>query len=242
MLEKTFTFMRRLVHTSPGPEPAMAPAAVHDDRRLWIRYSANLSAQVQLANHHASTRVDAKVRDLSLGGANLLTDVPFPAGQMITLELATQSDELCTILACVVRSLPEGANGWSVGCIFSRELSNDELASFGAQRLKHGGEDQRIWKRFTCNLHAQYQVVGDPEARSYDAQVLNISASGMGLQLCHPLEAGCLLSLDLQDSERQLIRSILGCIVHTTCRTTGEIAVGCNFIRELAEDELLSLL
>jgi hypothetical protein len=38
------------------------------------------------------------------------------------------------------------------------------------------------------------------------------------------------------------VRSILACIVHTTVRAGGELAAGCNFIRELGEEELNALL
>jgi hypothetical protein len=240
MFEKTFTFWRRLVHRTPEASTA-GVVATQDDRRLWLRYSADLNAQVRLENQGVAHGAPAKVRDLSMGGANLLVEMPFESGQLLTLELPTNDNTIRTVLACVVRSMREDAKQWSVGCVFSRELTEQELASFGAQRIRHDPEDQRTWKRFSCELKAQYQVVGDPENQTHIAQVLNISANGVGLQVTQVIEAGCLLSLDLLDREGHLIRSILSCVVHTTQRAGGELALGCNFIRELSEDELRSL-
>jgi hypothetical protein len=242
MFTKTFTFWRRLVSKAPSSESSGVVTEVQDDRRLWVRYTANINAQIQIGNENNKQRVAARVHDLSRGGANLQVEVPFESGQLITLELPTQADELRTVLACVVRVLPQGENAWALGCVFSRELNDEDLASFGARRVEHGEADQRRWTRFSCDLRAQYQLIGDSENHTHVAQVLNISANGIGLQVSQPLEAGVLLSLDLLDRDGQSIRSILACVVHTTLRVGGELAVGCNFIRALAEDELSALL
>ncbi len=242
MFEKTFSLWRRLVKTSPETAASTAVAPTNDDRRLWERYVADLSAQVQLAHVEGSERFDARVQDLSLGGVNLQLPIPFESGQLLTLSLPTQADEVRTVLACVVRAQPEGEGRWSVGCTFSRELTVDDLQAFGARRLDPGTMEQRRWERHPSTLSAQFQLVGETESSPQTAQVLNISASGIGLQVSQPVDAGSLLSVDLIGRDQQLVRSILACVVHTTARTNGEVAVGCNFIRELAEDELRLLL
>ena len=108
---------------------------------------------------------------------------------------------------------------------------------FGAQRVE-GTAPINGGGSFDCNWTAFYQVVGEPHKAPCAGQVLNISASGIGLQVAEPLEAGSLLNLDLYDRDGNPVRSIFGCIVHTTKRANGERAIGCNFIRELAEEEL----
>lgn len=244
MFTKTFSFWRRLVGR-PAAEPvaaATAGTATQDDRRLWVRYTADLDGTVQLADGSDQTKRPAKVRDLSLGGANLILDHALQAGQIIRLEMPAGDDEVRTLLACIVRVQPEGPGEWSLGCVFSRELSQDDLETFGAQRVKHDPADQRTWVRFSCDLQAKFQRIGDPEAVTHTARVLNISASGIGFLADQPLDAGSLLNLDLCDKAGQLVRSILGCVVHTTLRANGEQAVGCNFIRQLTEEELHSLL
>lgn len=245
MFAKTFSFWQRLVGTAPTPSSDVTPAgdtatATHDDRRLWVRYTANLPAKVEAAD--ATISGSAVVRDLSLGGANLLVEQPFQAGQLVSIALPASDDDACTVLACVVRVAPEGAGRWSLGCVFARELSADDLERFGASRVKHDAADQRTWVRFRTELRAEYQVVGDPENATHPACVLNISASGVGLEIESALEAGSLLNVDLLDRQGRPVRSILACAVHTTRRAGGALAVGCNFIRELTEDELEALL
>jgi hypothetical protein len=236
MLEKTFSFWRRLV----GRESAPAPAAVQD-RRLWVRYTADLRGSVQLADG-PSEKILAGVRDLSLGGANLEIERPLTLGQMLTLELTGANDVVLTVLACVVRVSRSTTGACSIGCVFSRELSNDDLARFGAQKTGSVDDDKRTWVRYDCGLQANYRKVGDPGGPAHSARVLNISANGIGLSVSPALGAGVLLNLDLLDRHGRMVGSILACVVHTTQRSGGDYAIGCNFIRELREDELQCLL
>jgi hypothetical protein len=161
---------------------------------------------------------------------------------MLSLELPTDKDEIHTVLACVVRVLPQNDGKWSLGCVFSRELNNEDLGSFGAHKVQASDDDKRVWVRFSCELQASYRKVGDPTGQSHAAQVLNVSANGIGLSVQPTLEAGSLVNVDLLDRSGRMLRTILACVVHTTLRAGGDYAVGCNFIRELSEEELQALL
>jgi hypothetical protein len=238
MFEKTFSFWRRLV----GQAPAAPPASDQQDRRLWMRYAADLRGNVQLADAGAGDKILAHVRDLSLGGASLEVERPLELGQMLTLELAGGQDEIRSVLACVVRVTAKEPGKWSLGCVFSRELTGEDLLRFGAEKVQAGHEDKRTWVRYDCDIHAAYRKVGDPDTLSHPAKVLNISANGIGLSVNPALNAGALLNVDLLDRSGRMVRTILACVVHTTECTGGDYAVGCNFIRELREDELESLL
>jgi c-di-GMP-binding flagellar brake protein YcgR len=240
MFEKTFTFWRQLIGTSPTP--AAHAAAVHDDRRLWVRYPADLQGNVQVAQNQGSEKIQANIRDLSAGGANLLVDRPLPAGNMLTLELHAHQGNIHTVLACVVRSIPQEGGKWSLGCVFSRELGSEDLDNFGAQKVPASGADNRVWVRFACAVKASYRKLDEPMDAAQTVEVLNISASGIGLVVQPSLEAGALLTVDLLDKNGRKAVSILACVVHTTLRAGGDYAVGCNFIRELTEEELQSLL
>ncbi len=241
MFERTFSFWRRLVGKNPLPDPADSPQA---DRRLWVRYPADVATQVHLAAGEVKERrVSARVWDISVGGANLLVDCAFEAGQLLSLELPQSGDKgTQTVLACVVRVAKEKEDQWALGCVFARELTDEDLQYFGARRVRQPASDKRTWKRFTTNLQAQFQKIGDPENRTFTAQVINLSASGVGLSVMAAIEAGALLSVDLVGTGGKVVRTILACVVHVTKQTTGEYALGCNFIRELDEEDLKALI
>jgi c-di-GMP-binding flagellar brake protein YcgR len=243
MFERTFSFWRRWIGKERPSEDSGGGTAVAEDRRLWVRYDADLEAHVQPTQSAAEERSLVRVRDISLGGIHLVTDRPFQPGQILSVELPTcESGEHRTVLACVVRLTPEADGQWSLGCVFSRELSADDLERFGATKTKATGDDKRTHVRFESSVRATYQRVGDPAPESRDAQVLNISATGVGLMLTEGTSPGSLLHLTLHGKQGQPMRSILACVVYSTERASGEVAVGCNFIRELGEDELHALL
>lgn len=239
MFENTFTFWRRLIGNAPAP--ANQTAAVEDDRRLWVRYAADLQGNVQLTENGNRDKFTANIRDLSLGGANLVVNRPLPAGQMLSLELPAAKNEVHTVLACVVHATEAEEGTWSLGCVFSRELTQDDLERFGAETVHSDLEDQRIWVRYDSALKADCRRFGEPASEARRVEVLNISASGIGLVFDSSVESGTLLSLDLLNKNARHVCTILACVVHTTLRS-GDCALGCNFIRELSENELQSLL
>jgi hypothetical protein len=242
MFEKTFSFWRRLVGQSPAHAEKPGATATEDDRRLWVRYAAELQGNVQLGENEAHGKVVTKVRDLSLGGANLTINRPLELGQMLSVELPLDDNEVFTVLACVVRVKPQPDGNWSVGCVFARELTSEDLDRVGAQKVPASTDDQRTWVRFACSLTASYRQVSDVGDEAHEANILNISPNGVGLAVQHSLAAGSLLNVDLVDSSGRIVRTLLACVVHTTSRSEGGFAVGCNFIRELSEEELDSML
>jgi hypothetical protein len=239
MFERTFSFWRRLLRGGPDEGGG---TAVEEDRRLWVRYHAEAETHVQAAPGDGPERVSARIRDVSVGGASLITDRPFQPGQILSLEMPSAGDELQIVLACVVRAERTSDGHCSLGCVFSRELATEDLRRFGARKVRSPRNDKRAYVRYECKLRATYQRIGTAEERTCSAQVLNVSASGIGLILDDPVEPGSLLNLTLVGSDGQRVRTILACVVHSTIRASGQVAVGCNFIRELGEDELQSLL
>jgi c-di-GMP-binding flagellar brake protein YcgR len=237
MFGRSFSFWRHLVgKTTPSSED------VQSDRRLWVRYPADVRTNVGPAAAPEENRVSAQIRDISIGGAHLLVDRPFKTGQMLSLELPHAGEEEChTVLACVVRAKQEGQGQWVLGCVFSRELSDEDLEGFGAKRVRPPASDQRTWMRFATNIQANYQKIGDPENRSFSAQVLNLSANGVGLLVTEVVNAGALVSVNLVAADGKTVRTILACVVHVTTQAHGW-ALGCNFIRQLSEEDLKALL
>lgn len=240
MFQSTFSLWRRMVGKNDTSTESSQTTVTHDDRRLWMRYATDVVGNIQLPDRR--DKMLAQVRDISQGGASLLVHREIPVGEMVTIELPSDSGEMHTVLACVVRVQPESNGQWSLGCVFSCELTSEELGTFDARKMPADADDSRTWVRFPINVKASCRKVGDVSDVSCEAQVLNISASGIGLAVHPELPAGSLLNIDLLDKNNRMVRTILACVVHTTQRSGGDHAIGCNFIRELTEEELQSLL
>ena len=266
MFERTFTFWRRWVGQDEICDAATATAVAEqptDERRLWVRYPSDIKTDVHLVDPTAHDRMSAQVRDISRGGASLVLDRELPPGQLLNLELPRADAEGAqTVLACVVRCGAAEAGSWIVGCVFSRELTDEDLAGCGARRQRPHADDQRNWIRFDCNLTAQIQKIGGPDEAWHKVQVLNLSASGIGLLSERFLDAGALLNVELSGRAASGARTILACVVHVTERGAGERsagersagehgagehgaqqwALGCNFIRELNDEDFQALI
>jgi hypothetical protein len=236
MFKRTFTLWRRLVGSRPR-----RPIS-NDDRRVWIRFPANLETTFRPADADGGARLSALVRDISRGGLSLAADRAFAPGNLLAVELPGPAEEaICSVLACVVHVTPQGAGNWILGCSFSRELSDADLAHFGARRSHSSNGDQRSWDRYDCDMRAVYQAPTAPHLGPREATVLNISASGVGLLVDQAIDNGTLLSVELHSPEGGLSKTILACVVHVKQQGESAWALGCNFITELSEAELLAL-
>jgi hypothetical protein len=188
-------------------------------------------------------RLSARIRDISRGGINFLVNCPVEQGSLMSVEIPVSGGQLTsTVLAYVVRVQPAPEGEWSVGCTFATELYDEDLEPFGASRLKTQPTDQRSWVRFPCHAKATYEFVQNAESNPRPAQVLNISASGVGLQTDHAVDLGRLLSLELCGPNGSFSLNILSCVVRVTPLLDNAWVLGCNLIRELSNRELKALL
>jgi hypothetical protein len=224
----------------PSESAQTEAGTLQADRRVWVRYPADLEASIQAPGPAEQGRWSALVRDISRWGINLLVQHPFKPGDMLSVELpAADGEAVNRVLACIVRVNREGEE-WALGCNFSQELGEEELKGFGAKKQKYPPGDRRTWKRFPGQVKATYQVVGYEETAICQGEVLNISASGIGLLVGQPIELGSLLNLELWQANGASARTILACVVRAS-EEGGRWALGCNFIRELSEDDLEAL-
>ncbi len=205
-----------------------------------MRHPADLRTQVAPAGDEGG--FPARIRDLSRGGLKLLADRPFDPGDLVTVGLpdANGAPNL-TVLACVVHCQALGPKQWAVGCNFSQELSEAELRAFGAARARPTPPDLRAWERSPCDVRAVCQTVSGAEP-PWAAQVLNVSPAGMALAVEREVSNGALLSAVLHGPHGGEPLTILACVVHVSERAGGGRMLGCNFIRELSEDDLRRLL
>jgi hypothetical protein len=243
MFERTVSFWKRLLGQEPKAGGGTALKQAEEDRRVWVRFPADLETTVQTAANGPPVRLPARVRDVSLGGVSLAIGRAFDPGDLLSVELPGATEQSrCKVLACVVHVTPAGGGEWIVGCTFSRELSEADLEAFGARRERHSPTDQRTWMRFACDVKARYQPVGGESVPQKPANVINVSASGVGLLVPENIETGTLLSVELQAARGSFTRTMLACVVHATAQPDGGWALGCNFIRSLSSEDLKALL
>src|SRR5262245_35533342 len=122
----------------------------------------------------------ARVQSLSPGGMSLIVQEPIEPGTLLKIE-TLEKDEAPFLWTRVIHAVP-GENGELIlGCIFPRELDDEELEFFGGHRLRPGFEDYRAWVRFPCDSQATYTPSSSSEIGEWQAQVTNVSPSGIGL-------------------------------------------------------------
>jgi hypothetical protein len=243
MFERTVSFWKRLLGRHAPGGSAVAVRQAQDERRVWLRYPADLETTVLPAGGGDAVRLTARLRNVSLGGVSLSVDRSFAPGDLLSVELPGATEQSrCTVLACVVHANPGADGDWILGCTFSRELGEEDLAAFGARRERHQPSDQRTWVRFPCAVQASYQAVAGEDTAPRSAQVVNVSASGVGLLVGEPVENGTLLSVELRAAHGEFTHTMLACVVHVTARAAAEWDLGCNFIRSLSEEDFKALL
>jgi hypothetical protein len=234
MLTRALASWFRLVGRPQGGPP-------EEDRRVWVRFPSGLETALHQARLPDGPRLAARVRDVSRGGIHLVLDRPFEAGELLSVELpAAEGQPPSTVLACVVRAAEADGGAWSVGCTFAAELAEADLEAFRPHRVKAPVTDQREWVRFPGQARATFQVVRAPAAPT-PAEVLDVSASGIGLRAEADLRVGELLSLELRGGGDRPALTTLACVVRVTAQPDGARVLGCTFLGDLADDDLRAL-
>ena len=242
MLASTVTFWRWLSGQPIPLDMLTAPSNSADERRVWVRYAANLNIRCEEISGEVETGVSAKICDLSRGGVRMISPRRFDPGTVLSVELpASQGQSALAVLACVIRAHPHGDDEWIMGCRFSGELNDEQLQSFGATRSRPDTPDPRGWSRFPCDAKAVFYSVNADDRASSTGRVRDLSAAGMALQVDEEVAAGELLNIELHDANGQATITILACVVHVQEVAEGWV-LGCNFIRELDDKDLQSLL
>jgi hypothetical protein len=233
MFKRTVSMLKRLV----------SPRRPEEERRVRLRYPANLATTLVPINGADAVRLSGRVRNISGTGLNLVVGRRFEPGSLLSLELpGAEGQPSHSVLACVVHATQVAEGEWALGCTFSRDVGDDVLRQLGGMRQKPVTvDDSRAWMRFPCDVKARCQVVAHPQAEPWPVQVLNLSPTGIGLLVSRAINTGTLLSLELQGHADGTAHTMLACVVHVTVQPDGQWALGCNFIRELSEAELQAL-
>jgi hypothetical protein len=242
MVSQAFSSLKRLVAWRAQPRGTEVTQVPEEERRIAVRYPCDLETTCQPAHAPYSRCLSATVQNISRGGIGLRVKEQFEPGSLLSVEMPAGSETApFTVLACVVHATAQADGDWALGCTFASELSAEDLKAFGAQRLKPAPPDQRTWIRFPCETRAAYRLARDADAEARPAQVVDISASGVGLLVPECSAVGVLLNLKLQGVHQPEALTILACVVRVTPHDADQWVWGCNFIRELGEHELRPL-
>lgn len=227
MFERTRSFLHRLTHPSERQG---------EERRSWARRAAQHPVRVHLEDEDES--LTAQLQDVSRGGARLLLDREVGHGRTIRIDLPEdQSGMHTSVLACVVHIQTAAEGGYSVGCQFSMELNEPDLQRLGVPRRRSQEHDQRLWERWPAAGHALYRNLRQ-NGEEKRADIHNISPSGVALLLDEELLPGNLIQLDLQPGHELPTVRIVACVVYLTTHDQGRWLAGCQFIRELDDNDL----
>src|SRR5262245_3518468 len=220
----------RLLGLGQGPSPDA------EERRLWGRSPCDVEVTCRGTSGNREPQA-ARVRNISCGGIKLTLARAFHPGELISVVLpASARGGTEEVLACVVRCEELEDGRYELGCTFAAQLQEDDLQRFGARRERALPPDQRVWARFPCHARVVFQLVrGAESAATWQADVLNISASGVAMQVPVALNIGDLLSVELRRDDQPVLVT-LASVVRVSAEPNGERLVGCNFIRELPEE------
>jgi hypothetical protein len=224
------------------------------DWRLWRQsYIMHTPAAERLAwvcrpeipvEHRDEPRSLAQVIDISLGGIVLSASRRFESGTVLRVEVQGGGGERPVgLMARVIQIAHRSGGSFLLSCCFAKELSDEELRPFGAERKRPEGQtDVRAWVRFPCSTDSVFHSVVSAEQEKCRAKVLNISAGGVALLSPRKLEAGTLLHLDLVGRDGQPDRTLKARVVHQAERSDHQWVLGCTFVADLSDDDVMALL
>jgi PilZ domain len=235
MFERTASLWRRLIgRGQPGSESADGG----DERRVWMRYPSDVMTQLAPLNGEVHPGLSARVKDVSLGGIKLVSGEAFEPGTMVSLTLPGEGKSSMTVLACVVHCREVSGGEWVLGCSFAAELQEWQLLAFGARQSVKTGTNGRQWARYPCSIKAVCRHASQPELPPWEAEVFNVSASGMAVKFNALVSTGTLFSAELRGTRAAAPLTILACVVHVTVQPDGQRILWCNFIRELSTQDI----
>src|SRR5438132_12939926 len=97
--------------------------------------------------------------------------------------------------------------------------------------------ERRASVRHVCELEALSRPLDLADTICWGATVRDISAGGVGLQLCYPFQLGTLLAVDVRN-EKGRTRTLLVRVIHVTDQADGTWFLGCELVTPLREGEL----
>jgi hypothetical protein len=122
-------------------------------------------------------------------------------------------------------------------------MSIQTLAGAGRSDSAHDF-DGRVTMRRTCNFQTSCEptsVRGDRDMK-WAATIHDISVCGIGMILQRRYEPGTGLTIELPDSASDTTYTVLARVVNVKKQRDGRWHLGCNFVSELSEEEVETLI
>jgi hypothetical protein len=233
-----FDWTRSVVRRLKGEPVAAVPVGA--ERRNWGRVPGS-EAFVQIELDDAPP-IMGTVQDVSRAGLRLLLDREVDEGGMVRINLEpAKGDKGTQVLACVVHVQALADTAFVVGCNFSTELNDEDLAALGARRTKTREGDPRAWARVPAAGRAVWRSPNHDGAE-HSAAIQNISPGGLALKVKEELQPGTLLELELRDWQDRPVKTMLACVVYQMSLEAGQWLSGCTFVRELTEQDLAAFI
>jgi hypothetical protein len=233
MLARALSAWGRLLGWGRGTPPEA-------ERRDSVRYPSTIETVCRPAERPDALPLPARVQDISAGGINLVVGRRFEPGDLLSVDIPSGEEGTSTVLACVVWADRARGGGWSLGCVLTTTLADDELIRLGARPPRPSAPDPRAAVRVPCQARAQYQRVRLPDSPPETAEVVNLSAGGIALLVDEPVDLGEVLSLGLHAGDGEVVGNVLASVVRVASQN-GRRLVGCNFIGELGAEQMKAL-
>jgi hypothetical protein len=233
--EETAVSHRQPSQTDPGPQE-QEPAV---ERRRAPRYPCDLQTTCRPLAGRDGASWAARVVNISRSGIGLAVSRRFEPGALLTVELEDPRRTVSrSVLARVVHARPHADYGWLLGCAFSGELDDDELAAFRVERVRPAEGDCRAWVRFSCDVPTVCRDAADPEAAPVYVRVVDVAPGGVGLLGYEPWQQGTLLRLQLPGGPEGVEDSVLIRVVRSEAVEGGRWFVGGELADQLTDRDV----
>jgi hypothetical protein len=129
------------VNFADGPQPSGI------ERRVWTRFSSNLSTSCRIKASLPNKAARARVRNISVGGVSLIVASPVEIGSVVPLELRSSLRDFgCTLELRVLYCVEHPGGDSILGGSFVQPLTEDQLRNFLGWREipKNGAKDLPI--------------------------------------------------------------------------------------------------
>jgi hypothetical protein len=120
-------------------------------------------------------------------------------------------------------------------------MSQPTARAEGRGPLEPRAAERRATVRYPSTLLTSLKPLGGGKNASWEAEIRDVSAGGLGLIVRRRFERGTLLAIEPAGPGAEAPALLLAQVVHATSQPHGRWLVGCKLVRELSEAEVRAL-